>query len=171
MKIVILFISIFITLHNEAHAQDHATVNTAQQVSTLRSAMNSFAADTRERVDAMQKELDAFKACAEKNMVYAPKSAQADVHGCLTTGNGCGAMKHGEVAYRTCQDTPTVPLTINGRSLGTSTMQKVVQCVDGEIVQKFANCPVHTGDGGDYCPPHSTANCWIMQQRGMSGHR
>lgn len=67
----------------ELEAQAQYAQKTATQISTLRNAMNSFVTDTRQRMDAMQRDLDAFKACADKQRIFSPGHNDADESGCL----------------------------------------------------------------------------------------
>lgn len=64
------------------------TEGVSRQVQALRSALESFSAAVRAELDSVDGELDAFKLCANKSMLYAPNSPDKDADGCLPSGGG-----------------------------------------------------------------------------------
>ncbi|MEC9292310.1 MAG: hypothetical protein VX730_07915 [Pseudomonadota bacterium] len=73
-----------------------ASEGIARQVQALKSSMDSFAATARAQLAAQAvsitenvRMIDAFKTCADKNMLYTPENQAADVDGCSAmSGSG-----------------------------------------------------------------------------------
>lgn len=89
MRLFLLFAGVIsgaVFMAPDGFSQSDASLVQSREVSTLRNALESFASVTRDRMDAMQNELDAFKKCAAIRKIYAPGDDAADANGCVSSG-------------------------------------------------------------------------------------
>lgn len=80
IKFILFTASTFVFFSPHGNAQQNfGYENTARQISTLRTAMQSFS-------NSIRSDLEGFKNCASSKMLYSPKHEEADEEGCVEAG-------------------------------------------------------------------------------------
>lgn len=90
---ILIFILCILAIQAPTYAQEFNSQSEqllSTQISTLRNLLGSSIEDMRTLLADMQKELDAFRACAGVQKVYSPAAATADEDGCVAVGLSLG---------------------------------------------------------------------------------